>query len=250
MELGQNALKGISTLLDILTGGCKTLAYWFSLFYHWAPGNTDKECQKIILVVGPLMALMESQAASLTEKGVPAIAITSNSKNPDQLLKLGLSYEIGENKYRIVLVSPEMAITSKFHALVLSSKAFSENTICQLIDEGHCISEWGKDDFRPEFSNLHILLGRLPSGLPIIIGSATMPHDVILDIQAKHRLRGNCAHVSVSKAKPNVALSVRILQYPQDTFADQPCHYIWQRHQDVARLNVLVLGHVKALIVA
>ncbi|KAJ6520963.1 hypothetical protein DFH09DRAFT_804406, partial [Mycena vulgaris] len=93
--------------------------------------------------------------------------------------------ETGENKYRIVLVSPEMAITSKFHALVLSSKAFSENIICQVIDEGHCISEWGNDDFRPEFSNLHILLGRLPSGLPIIIGSATMPRDVILDIQAK-----------------------------------------------------------------
>jgi superfamily II DNA helicase RecQ len=128
--------------------------------------------------------------------------------------------DVGQNKYRIVLVSPEMAITSKFHDLVLSSKSFSENIICQVIDEGHCISEWGNDDFRPEFSKLHVLLGRLPSGLPVVVGSATMPRDVILDILSKLRLRADCARISVSNAKPNIALSVRILQHPQDTFAD------------------------------
>ncbi|KAJ6592736.1 P-loop containing nucleoside triphosphate hydrolase protein [Mycena capillaripes] len=183
-DAGQNVLKGISTILDIPTGGGKTLAYWYPLFYYWAPGNTDKDCQKIILVVSPLTALMESQAAGLNEKGVPAAA------------------DIGNNKYRIVLVSPEMAITSKFHDLVLSKKSFSENIIAQVVDEGHCITEWGNDDFRPEFSKLHILLGRLPSGLPIVVGSATMPRDVIDDII------------------PNIALSVHILQHPQDTFAD------------------------------
>ncbi|KAJ7701057.1 P-loop containing nucleoside triphosphate hydrolase protein [Mycena metata] len=180
-ETGENVLKGISTLLDIPTGGGKTLAYWFPLFYYWAPGNTDPACQKIILLVGPLSALMQSQALSLTQKGVPAIAITSTTENPEQVLK-----DVGQNKYRVVLVSPEMAITSKFQDLVLSKKSFSENIICQVIDEGHCITEWGNDDFRPEFSKLHVLLARLPSGLPV----------------------------------PNIALSVRILQHPQDTFAD------------------------------
>lgn len=86
-ETGKNTLKGKSTLLDIPTGGGKTLAYWLPLFYYWAPGNTDDDCQKIILVVGPLSALMQSQAASLVEKGVPAVALTSESKNPEQILK-------------------------------------------------------------------------------------------------------------------------------------------------------------------
>ncbi|KAJ7677229.1 P-loop containing nucleoside triphosphate hydrolase protein [Mycena rosella] len=196
-EVGQNVLKGISTFLDIPTGGGKTLAFWFPLFYYWEPGNTDKDCQKTILVVGPLTALMQSQALSLAERG-----------------------DVGENKYRIVLVSPEMATSTKFHETVLSNKAFADNIICLDIDEGHCISEWGNDDFRPEFSNLRVLLARLPSGLPVVIGSATMPHDVMLDILAKLRLRNDCAHVSVSNAKMNVALSVRILQHLQDTFAD------------------------------
>ncbi|KAJ7153843.1 P-loop containing nucleoside triphosphate hydrolase protein [Mycena filopes] len=214
-ETGQNILKGISTLLDIPTGGGKTLAYWFPLFYYWAPGNHDVACQKIVLLVGPLSALMQSQASSLTAKGIPAIAITSATENTEQVLK-----DVGENKYRVVLVSPEMAVTSKFHDLVLSKKPFSDNVICQVIDEGHCITEWGNDDFRPEFSKLHVLLARLPSGLPVVVGSATMPRDVILDVLAKLRLRADCARVSVSNEKPNIALSVRILQHPQDTFAD------------------------------
>ncbi|KAJ7440267.1 P-loop containing nucleoside triphosphate hydrolase protein [Mycena latifolia] len=214
-ETGQNVLKGISTFLDIPTGGGKTLAYWYPLFYYWEPGNTDKEFKKTILVVGPLTALMQSQASSLAEKGVPAIAITATSDNPKQLLK-----EAGENKYRVVLVSPEMATSTKFHEMVLSNKAFADNIICLDIDEGHCISEWGNDDFRPEFSNLRNLLARLPSGVPVVVGSATMPWDVMLDILDKLRLRKDCARVSVSNAKLNVALSVRILQHPQSTFAD------------------------------
>ncbi|KAJ7431008.1 P-loop containing nucleoside triphosphate hydrolase protein [Mycena galericulata] len=201
-DTGENVLKGISTILDIPTGGGKTLAYWLPLFYYWAPGNTENDCQKI--------------AAGLVEKAIPAVALTSESKDPEQILKAS---DIGANKYRIVLVSPEMAVTSKFHEVVLSSKAFSDNIISQVIDEGHCISEWGNDDFRPEFSKLDILLGRLPSGLPVVVGSATMPRDVILDIQLKLR-RSGFARVSVSNEKKNIALSVRIMQHPQDSFAD------------------------------
>ncbi|KAJ7197346.1 hypothetical protein B0H12DRAFT_1245054 [Mycena haematopus] len=81
VETGQNTLKGRSTLLDVPTGGGKTLAFWYPLFYFWAPGNTDEDCQKIILVVGPLTALLEAQAADLTEKGVPAVAISSTSSH-------------------------------------------------------------------------------------------------------------------------------------------------------------------------
>ncbi|KAJ7466660.1 P-loop containing nucleoside triphosphate hydrolase protein [Mycena galericulata] len=183
-DTGENVLKGISTILDIPTGGGKTLAYWLPLFYYWAPGNTENDCQKI--------------AAGLVEKAIPAVALTSESKDPEQILKAS---DIGANKYRIVLVSPEMAVTSKFHEVVLSSKAFSDNIISQVIDEGHCITEWGNDDFRPEFSKLDILLGRLPSGLPVVVGSATMPRDVILDIQSKLRRSGFARH-------------------PQDSFAD------------------------------
>ncbi|KAJ7166272.1 P-loop containing nucleoside triphosphate hydrolase protein [Mycena filopes] len=215
VETGRNTLKGISTFLDVPTGGGKTLAFWYPLFYHWAPGNVERESQKIILVVGPLTALMDSQAGDLTGKKIPAVAISSTSANPDQLLN-----NCAKNEYRVAFISPEMATSSKFHSTVLSSPTFANNVIALVIDEAHCISEWGNDDFRPDFSKLSVLIARMPSGVPVIAASATMPRDVILDIRKKLTLRSDCAHVAVSNDKKNIALSVRIIQHPQDTFAD------------------------------
>ncbi|KAJ6466225.1 P-loop containing nucleoside triphosphate hydrolase protein [Mycena sanguinolenta] len=215
VETGQNTLRGISTFLDVPTGRGKTLAFWYPLFYYWAPGNTDEDCQKIVLVVGPLTALLESQAAELTEKGVPAIAISSTNEERDRLFG-----SVAENKYRVALISPEMAVSSKFHSTVLSSELFANNLISLVIDESHCISDWGHDDFRPEYSKLHILLGRIPSGVPVVAASATMPEDVIADIRKKLRLPAHCPHIAVSNEKMNIALSVRIIQHPLDTLAD------------------------------
>ncbi|KAJ6564233.1 hypothetical protein B0H19DRAFT_1258699 [Mycena capillaripes] len=85
-KAGQNILRGVSTFLDVPTGGGKTIAFWYTLFYHWQPGNTAKECRKIILLVGPLVGLLEAQAKTWDEKGIPAAVITSKSKNIEQLL--------------------------------------------------------------------------------------------------------------------------------------------------------------------
>ncbi|KAJ7150670.1 P-loop containing nucleoside triphosphate hydrolase protein [Mycena filopes] len=197
---GQYTLRGFSTFLDVPTGGGKTLAFWYPLFYYWAPGNLAPDCQKIILVVGPLTALIDSQAADLTGRGIPA--------------------NLARNDYRVAFISPEMATSPKFQGTVLSSPSFANNIISLVIDEAHCISEWGNDDFRPEFSNLSVLIARIPSGVPVVAGSATMPKDVILDIQKKLTLRSDCKHVAVSNNKRNIVLSVRIIQHPQDTLAD------------------------------
>ncbi|KAJ6565336.1 hypothetical protein B0H10DRAFT_2445191 [Mycena sp. CBHHK59/15] len=112
-EAGQNVLRGISTLLDVPTGGGKIIAFWYALFYHWSPGNTQEDCQKIVLVVGPLVALMEAQARTLRDKGIPAVAITSLSGNVKQLLT-----DLGNNKFRVGLEGPEMALSSEFHEKV------------------------------------------------------------------------------------------------------------------------------------
>jgi superfamily II DNA helicase RecQ len=85
-KAGQNILKGISTLLDVPTGGGKTIAFWYALFYHWQPGNMDDEAQKIVLVIGPLIALLQSQARTLNEKGIPAVAIIGGSKDLEKTL--------------------------------------------------------------------------------------------------------------------------------------------------------------------
>ncbi|KAJ7430797.1 P-loop containing nucleoside triphosphate hydrolase protein [Mycena galericulata] len=214
-EAGQNILKGISTFLDIPTGGGKTLAFWYALFYHWQPGNIEEDCQKIVLVVGPLVALMEAQAKNLNEKGIPAVAITGRSPNIDEQLN-----DLGKNKYRVGLVGPEMALSTQFHAKVLNQIEFTQNIIFLVIDELHCIWERGNDDFRPEYREIVSLAARLPTGLPILGASATAPELVIKDILENLGLPQDCARVQVSNEKLNVSLSVQILQHEPDTFAD------------------------------
>ncbi|KAJ6575845.1 hypothetical protein B0H10DRAFT_2199226 [Mycena sp. CBHHK59/15] len=122
LEVGQNILKGITTILDVPTGGGKTLAFWYALFYRWQPCNTDAHSQKIVLVVGPLVALMEAQAKKLNLKAIPAVAITSRSTNVE-----GAMSDLGQNKYRVGLVGPEMALSAEFHAKVLNQKKFTKN---------------------------------------------------------------------------------------------------------------------------
>ncbi|KAJ7448404.1 P-loop containing nucleoside triphosphate hydrolase protein [Mycena latifolia] len=214
-ETGKNILRGISTFLDVPTGGGKTIAFWYALFYHWQPGNTAKECQKIVLVIGPLVALLEAQAKTLNEKHIPAVAITSKSQNMDQMLT-----DLGNNKFRVGLVGPETALSTKFHEKVLNNILFAENIITLVIDEAHCICEWGEDDFRPEYRKLVELAARLPTGTPLLAATATAPRDVIKDIMGYLDLPSDIARVQVSNEKPNVSLAVRILQHKPDSFAD------------------------------
>ncbi|KAJ7721914.1 hypothetical protein B0H16DRAFT_1699488 [Mycena metata] len=73
-----------------------------------------------------------AQAKSVNEKGVPAVAITGNSPDIEQLLT-----NLGQNKYRVGLVGPEMALSTQFHAKVLNQETFTRNVICLVIDELH-----------------------------------------------------------------------------------------------------------------
>ncbi|KAJ7599479.1 P-loop containing nucleoside triphosphate hydrolase protein, partial [Mycena floridula] len=149
----QNSLQGIDTILDVPTGGGKTLAFFYSLFYYLGDLDDIALCQKIVLVIGPISVLLESQVQSLLSKGIPAIALTSTDDKEDESLLEHLK-DCGANKYRIGFIGPEMALQAKFQSLVLKSEKFYENLVQLVIDEAHCITEWGTDDFRPAFAEL------------------------------------------------------------------------------------------------
>lgn len=219
IETGQNILQKRSTILDVPTGSGKTLAFFYALFYYWWPGNTERDsCQKkIIVIISPLVALMQAQVVDLLSKQIPAVAIYSEVPERARLLK-----ELSSGKYRVCLVGPETALSPAFGEVTADAK-FRQRVICLVIDEVHAISEWGTDDFRPEFASIGSLRPRFPPGTPILAASATLPTDVILDIQEKLGLPADCARVMLSNAKPNVALSVRRMKHPEDTMADLLC---------------------------
>ncbi|KAJ7204674.1 P-loop containing nucleoside triphosphate hydrolase protein [Mycena pura] len=217
VQAGQNILRGITTLLDIPTGGGKTLAFWYALFYHWQPGNEDANARKIVLVIGPLVALLQAQARSLNEKGIPAVALTGDSKNLEEDMIVRAPVDAF---FRVGLLGPEMALSPEFHEHVLNAIPFTGNIICLVIDELHCICEWGTDDFRPEYAELVKLAARLPTGLPILGATATAPRDVIKTILNNLGLDEDTKCIQVKNEKMNMSLSVRILQHEPQSFAD------------------------------
>lgn len=109
---------------------------------------------------------MDSQAKSLNDRRVPAVAITSTSGDMERALMVRAKttvltlastvgpQDLGGNKYRVGFLGPELAISSQFHEKVLNKKSFSDNIISLVIDEAHCVSEWGTEEFRPDFAKV------------------------------------------------------------------------------------------------
>lgn len=85
---GNNILRGKTTVYDVPTGGGKTLAFWYPLFYDWDDRDMISTSQNVVLVVSPLNALMNSQAEALQEKGIPALAVNSEGSKIEDIFEV------------------------------------------------------------------------------------------------------------------------------------------------------------------
>jgi len=122
-------------------------------------------------------------------------------------------------KFRQVVVSPEIAISTSFQKGVTSKEGFYTRLHALCIDEGHCMTLWG-GTFHPDYGNLGILRGCFPKNVPIVVASATLPEHILDDIRWKLRLSQSVKVVSISNARPNIALSVRAMQHSDESKAD------------------------------
>jgi len=130
------------------------------------------------LIVSPLLALMRNQIESAERLGINALTI--NSSNRDDWA--GIIESIRNNKVDAVLISPERLANDGFVEDVLLPLA---NRIGLLVvDEAHCISDWGHD-FRPDYRRLVSILQRLPTNIPVLGTTATANQRVIDDIQTQ-----------------------------------------------------------------
>lgn len=99
-------------------------------------------------------------------------------------LVIRCSQEIEDRKHRILLMGPEMALEHPRFAKLLRSPDFTKDVAAIVIDEAHCISQWG-DNFRKKYGELSRLRALVPLGVPFLAASATLPPPVLLDIQQK-----------------------------------------------------------------
>lgn len=130
------------------------------------------------LIISPLLALMRNQVAAAEALGVTARSL--NSSNIDDWNNIIAA--VRENRIDALLVSPERLANESFMRNVLAP--ISQTIGLMVVDEAHCISDWGHD-FRPDYRRLVNILQNMPETLPILGTTATANHRVIDDIQAQ-----------------------------------------------------------------
>ncbi|MEO3873082.1 RecQ family ATP-dependent DNA helicase [Nonomuraea sp. B12E4] len=135
------------------------------------------------VIVSPLLALMRNQIAAAERAGINAVTI--NSANPEAWEEI--YGQVADGQVDVLLVSPERLNNPDFRDNVLPELAESAGLV--VVDEAHCISDWGHD-FRPDYRRLATLFAELPPGIPVLSTTATANARVTRDVAEQMRLPG------------------------------------------------------------
>jgi ATP-dependent DNA helicase RecQ len=166
----RSLLAGRDACVVMPTGGGKSLCYQLPAVVSG----------KTVVVISPLIALMQDQAAQLAQMGIPA-AVLNSALAADQQPVVMRKARAGE--YRLLYLSPErLARADTIAWLQRVPIAFFA------IDEAHCISEWGHE-FRPEYRQLSCLRVHFPDRpIAAFTASATrrVRHDILNQLQLRN----------------------------------------------------------------
>jgi ATP-dependent DNA helicase RecQ len=131
------------------------------------------------IIISPLLALMRNQIEAAGRLGVRAATINS-SLPQEQCERVARQAAAGE--LDALIISPEKLANDEFNEKVLMPIAGSVGLF--VVDEAHCISDWGHD-FRPDYRRIIGILRRLPPNVPVLATTATANNRVIADIQTQ-----------------------------------------------------------------
>ena len=180
--------SGHDTLGLMPTGGGKSITFQVPAL------ALDGTC----LVITPLLALMTDQVAALRRRGILAHAVNSMMSH-DQVLT---AYDnCIFNACKFLYLAPERLINDLF-----LTKLPHIHISMIVVDEAHCISQWGYD-FRPSYLNIADIRSLLPN-TPILALTATATPEVAQDIMQKLKFPTPNL-LSMSFARPNLAYIVR-----------------------------------------
>jgi len=146
-----------------------------SMVYFLATRMLRDQGAGATLLISPLLALMRNQILAAERIGVRAATI--NSSNRDDWNKVQARLLAGE--VDILLISPERLANDDFRENVLLPVAGSVGLF--VVDEAHCISDWGHD-FRPDYRRIVGVLNALPPNIPVLATTATANDRVVEDV--------------------------------------------------------------------
>ena len=186
-DIVRTALEGRDVLAILPTGGGKSVCFQVPAMIR--PG--------IAIVVTPLIALMKDQVQNLTDRGIRALCINAGMgrREVDTALNNALYGD-----FKFLYVSPERLGTRLFLSYVQEM-----NVSYIVVDEAHCISQWGYD-FRPDYLQIGNLRDIVDA--PVIALTATATPKVAEDIMERLRFKDGCL-IKSGFERPNLSYIVR-----------------------------------------
>ena len=189
-EIIHQALDGKDVLAILPTGGGKSICFQVPALLR----------DGIALVVTPLIALMKDQVQNLQARGIRAMAIHAGMGRREVDLALN---NAAYGDYKFLYLSPERLRTQLFQSYLSVL-----NVSFIVVDEAHCISQWGYD-FRPNYLQIGELRSRVDA--PVIALTATATPLVAKDIMARLKFQEPNMLVSGFE-RPNLSYVVRKTQ--------------------------------------
>ena len=181
------ALEGRDVLAILPTGGGKSVCFQVPAMMR----------EGIAIVVTPLIALMKDQVQNLNDRGIKALCVNAGMGRREVELVLN---NAAYGDFKFLYVSPERLGTQMFRSYV------SEMNVSYIVvDEAHCISQWGYD-FRPDY----LQIGKLRElvDAPLIALTATATPKVADDIMTRLGFQEKCLLKSGFE-RPNLSYIVR-----------------------------------------
>lgn len=169
-EAIQGIVDGHNRLLVVQkTGWGKSFVYFIATKILREQGHGPA------ILISPLLSLMRNQTLAATRMGVKAAHI--NSDNEDEWMIVEQS--IKTDDIDVLIISPERLANSRFREKSLAQLA--SNISLLVVDEAHCISDWGHD-FRPHYRLLERTIKKLPQNMKVLATTATANNRVIDDL--------------------------------------------------------------------
>ncbi|MFF6948186.1 RecQ family ATP-dependent DNA helicase [Streptomyces iakyrus] len=159
------------------------------------------------VIVSPLLALMRNQVEAAARAGIHARTI--NSSNTEEWE--AVQDEIAAGEVDVLLVSPERLNNPDFRDQVLPRLAAATGLL--VVDEAHCISDWGHD-FRPDYRRLRTMLADLPPGVPVLATTATANARVTADVAEQLGTGGSSDALVLRGPLDRDSLSLSVLRLP------------------------------------
>lgn len=168
-QIINSVLEGNDTLALMPTGGGKSICFQVPQLMK----------EGLALVISPLVALMKDQVQNLADRGIKAISIYSGMSRRE--VDMALNNAAYDEQVKFLYVSPERLATNLFSSYL---NVLPISTI--VVDEAHCISQWGYD-FRPDYLQIGKIRERVDA--PVLALTATATPQVCEDIMDKLAFR-------------------------------------------------------------